>query len=560
MGNTTNYNLTTYDRITDSDALFIDFRDMLCGTGVTSNTSKIDTQMKANADAINLKANSSQVLTDVPAGALFTDTVSAGGTAAETAVVDTEGYFDSTEVEGALQEVGAQLEEITQYNGQADFVQMIANLKNYKSMVFKKLSGFNYSLFLHDGTRHASYKYVKDTNDDFIKIGSCFTGNMNTMIYDTADVVKVGGGWVEGGVTDYTTVVGAGFTGSIKGSELRLRYYADNRGGAWSIVVDGKTGTPFVFSTYAAVAGEDYIYFTDKSLSPNTIHSVVATFMGDDPLNVPSGGAGTSRGWILTPTLSTTTGTLIGYVELNAQSYAILSTTSNKEFAFGVSSDGFTNWLPEHESEGVAFNRIAPQFYIDGALKDVSIMADNEILRCDSFKLVQSVNCRLFGDTTDVAQIDITSTLDKRGFITIAGNFKALKNLTINAGYPGMIPAEGTVLDEVVTSVGNSKVSSADDVNYYFADEQDKCTSCAIVSATNSQLITAMSIDYPLKSLRQGMTGKNLATSLRFWQRSLVPKLYFSNYENGNMSTGETFIWHSRLSIGEIPDIYKYIK
>lgn len=49
--NTTNYNLTTYDRTGDTGELFIDYRDDQAGTG-SSNMVKIDTQMKVNADSV----------------------------------------------------------------------------------------------------------------------------------------------------------------------------------------------------------------------------------------------------------------------------------------------------------------------------------------------------------------------------------------------------------------------------------------------------------------------------------------------------------------------------
>lgn len=48
--NTTNYNLTLYDRTGDTSEQFIDYRDDIAGTG-SSNMVKIDTQMKVNADA-----------------------------------------------------------------------------------------------------------------------------------------------------------------------------------------------------------------------------------------------------------------------------------------------------------------------------------------------------------------------------------------------------------------------------------------------------------------------------------------------------------------------------
>jgi len=115
MGNTANYDLTTYDRITDTLVVFGDFRDMLCGTGTNSNTYKIDTQMKANADAIISKQAtlvSGTNIRTINGETLLGSTnlvITGSETAAETSVTDIGGYFDSIEVEGVLQEVGAGL-------------------------------------------------------------------------------------------------------------------------------------------------------------------------------------------------------------------------------------------------------------------------------------------------------------------------------------------------------------------------------------------------------------------------------------------------------------------
>jgi len=69
--NTTNYNLITYDRTTDTGEPFIDFRDDLAGTG-TSNMKKIDDQMKVNADAITANDDA---ITDLEGVGRTTETV-----------------------------------------------------------------------------------------------------------------------------------------------------------------------------------------------------------------------------------------------------------------------------------------------------------------------------------------------------------------------------------------------------------------------------------------------------------------------------------------------------
>src|SRR5690606_26024764 len=98
-------------------------------------------------------------------------------------------------------------------------------------------------------------------------------------------------------------------------------------------------------------------------------------------------------------------------------------------------------------------------------------------------------------------------------------------------------------LNEGLTSFGNSKINAADDSDYFFTEEKDNCYSYAIVNSTRPSLIAAASIDYPLKTVRKGLSGKDLTKAVRYWQRATTPKFYFTNYNSSELSVGESFTW-----------------
>lgn len=153
---------------------------------------------------ISGKADKTQVLTDVPAGAVFTDTVFSGN-ADDVSITDVGLYYDSTNVEGALQEVGAnkvnkpsQLFETTTVTDTDIFlVEDNANTKkmtwaNLKTAIINSISNglFQY----HNAGSHNSIYRGK-------YLGSSYTAEQKAMIdAGTFDDLYVGDYWTIGGV------------------------------------------------------------------------------------------------------------------------------------------------------------------------------------------------------------------------------------------------------------------------------------------------------------------------------------------------------------------------
>ena len=464
------------------------------------------------------------------------------------------------EVDKRFDEVTSQLAETENIiTAQADYVDMIKNMTSYSKMRFRKIGTDNYSIFSYNEKLHASYNIMKDANDDLLKIAECFVGEVSQSVYDHDMGVQSGTGWTYSTNTlSYATITGDTITGYTTGSMLQFRTYQDDRGGVWEITVDDSSYLTTTLSLYSTVKGTIDVTIA-TGLDPSIEHKVFATFKGDDPNNPPSSGAGTARGWILTPG-SPTTGTFVGFVDYNNPVNNLLIKNSNKEFAFSITKGGTTEWVPDH-GVGTAFQSSPPIFELDGVEKDVSSMGAGELLSCNDVKIIQSLNAILPNVVNPVAEFKVTYHFDKTGVSNIFGKWTTLQDITINAGYPLMLPGDPAMVDEVVTSFGNSKINAKDSSNFYFEQEKDNSYSVAIASSTNRNLVAASTVNYPLKTLRKGKPDKDLLIAMRYWQRDTTPKLYFSNFTDSTpLAVGDSFIWHGSIAVAKINGVYDYIK
>lgn len=452
-----------------------------------------------------------------------------------------------------LDGVSSQLTQSVQNTAQSDFVKTIEDLTNYPKMFFKKLTNDEYSIFTHNGYGHTSFNITRSVNDDLLKIGECYTGTITKTQYDFDKGQKVGT-WTSSGEIHYTTTINDKFIAKVKGSQIRLRLYKMSNGGLWEVKINNDPSLSLNLSCNASTSSQEDIIIADD-LDPTKTHSVELIFKGVDPDNPVD----TPRGLIFHPN-SANSGTIVGFVDFNTNTNNLLVKNSNKEFAFHIEKNGISEWVPDHGT-GTAFNSELPRFIIGGLEKDVSQLEVDEIVPCDSVRIEQILNIILPGVSGSIAKIYLTFNFNKRGSVNILGKWETLQSCKINAGYPLMLPANPLRLNEAITSYGNTKINSGDDSNYYFEEEKsENCYSVAMVNANRPNLIAAMSVDYPLKTLRLGESGKVLSESLRFWQRPSTPKLYFTNFKNGVLEEGDTFIWQGRIGVAEINNIYNYIK
>jgi hypothetical protein len=421
-----------------------------------------------------------------------------------------------------------------------------------------------FDVILDDGKRHITYDFFKDVNDDFIMLRTGYSADLGMTLFDKKNYESTTGTFVTSYPPNhYTTQVGATITGKAKGTEVRFASFKNNVGGIWEFVVDGDTANPVTISTFSPtnVAYQEQII---KSGLSDTEHTIVGTYKGADPNNPP---AGTAQGWVYyntDPVAWKNRWTFLGYknevVNQFTNGTMQLGFASNKEFAFHCVKNGYTRWFPEHEGIGTALKIAEPQYILDNQPLNLNNMAQGVFSEGKKFDLIQKLYFKMPEVAENLGELTIIHTIKDDGVVYLTSKFKFLQDFKINSGYVFMLPLVAATVREVMTAIGNSKIS-ADEPNHYFAEEQDRVYSFAGIDSRNPNLITAMSIDYPYQSLRMGKSGRNpLNQFFWYWQRDTYPKLYPQVFRDYNATAGEVFKWYGRYAIGHINDVYNLVK
>lgn len=462
-------------------------------------------------------------------------------------------------VDAQFEKVDSSLNYKTTYASQADFVDIIKSHAKYNRVRFKKVTATSYAVCVDNGNKHVTYEFLKDTNDDFYKLGKGFVGDISYALYSKADADTRTGTWDTATPPFYyATQVGATFTCNVTGTRILFGHRETDKGGIFEFVVDGDINTKKTISTWAAVdTGAGVVYDVVADGLDFGLHTVVGTFKGSDPDHAPNGGV--PRGWVHYSTADPDDGSIIGQTGgSNVETKILLDTSSNKEIAINCKYNNITNWIPDH-GVGVVFNTSTPKFLIDGREIDVSVLTINEWIVCSSVQLIQNnyIEFPNFSGT-HIAEWLVTHSIGIDGIVSYSGRLKALQSANLQIIYPLMIPQTQTGLNETLTSIGNSKVSAGDDTDYYYP-ESDQLLSGCFISSSLPNYIAAGTVVYPLKTMRIGKQYKP-DTPIRFWQRLTGPKLYWQSSYLWNVVANDVYIWSGKIAIGDIQNIYNYIK
>ena len=498
-------------------------------------------------------------INQIVAGELATNSITNDKLVADISIGSNADYQTNT---GSTKEtVYDALEERIKYETQDDFVERVKTLAKYNRVRFKKTSTTTYEVVVDNGNKHVTYEFIKDVTDDYIKLGKCFVGSIDYALNDKDDASNLTGSWdIASPPFYYATGVGATFECTVIGTRIVFGHRAEDRGGIFEFVVDGDTLNPITISTWALVdSGATPVYDIIKSGLTLGSHTVVGTFKGDDPLHAPDGGV--SRGWVHYEPASSTNGSVIGQVsDSNALTKIILDQTSNKEIAINMGYSGTNKWLPEHDTDPVAYNIDEPIFLLDDLEVDVTELTNNEFIEISNFKLIQynKINYSEYVGV-DLARFKTTHLIGIDGIVEYSGEIEALETVTYNIVYPLMLPVPEAGLNSALTSIGNYKVSADDSTDYYFDDETDTTKSFCFIDETDTNYIGAGSIVSSYKTMRIGKDSKP-DNPIRFWQRLTGPKLYFQSTLSESIVANDRYTWSGRIVIADINHIYNYLK
>lgn len=390
-------------------------------------------------------------------------------------------------------------------------------------------------------TGNIIHSFCKENHDDFIKWdvtdlnganhSSVATNNIPIMNLHLEDLNR-SGTWVDTyRPLVYTTQVGATFGGTFLGTGLKTYHQKDNRGGLWRFVIDGDVDNPIdisVWNSTIVIVGIDVVFGLEYGE-----HTFLATFMGDDPEHTPSE---TARGWLFDNVEDTIIKNAAYGNSLSGVNLNILEVGSNREFAFHITYEGVTNYVPMHSNIGSAFKIDNVVYKVDGVVIDFDTLPQFNPTSFEKIEIIQHFNGKI--NDTNVTEQWLTTTIYKNGLVTVDGMFKALQNFTFDVGYYGMLPLDFYGGDTIIDCYGNVIVNDNTNKAYTLANSGDDTFSFIGLNSTRKNIATAISSDRPRYTLLQKFnTGKDLNavlqttnTYLKLYNRPFLSEPILNNY------------------------------
>lgn len=390
--------------------------------------------------------------------------------------------------------------------------------------------------------------------------------------------------------SSYTQSVNTGTaTITFTGTGLKFSSFSDNRGGIWEFSLDG--GAQVVqLSVYRASSG--FILQNVFSGLTYASHTVVATFKGDDPLNVPSGGAGTSRGWICRDSVTVSNAGrfnkafyIIGSSAPNCchdsmtvahTKYTIASSGSHKEFAFSTRAASGTTavqnqFIPNHSAiattKAAIFADVATDrtLKIDGGVDLLTSLTDTYTLAVVGTTAVLSEvyqGTNIDDDDLMLFNVINTYTWTQEG-INIYAKLTALVDLYNSTNYVSMMDAENSVQSHVIidgqevdttvnTGGGQPTLVATGDVAAW-----DGTALSIKKTGTDFEksLCQAMRLVTPSVALKTASNPEFLG-DVTWIGNGTRAKIYSRAVSNIAVPAGTIFEWNSKFTLGIVPDAY----
>jgi len=440
---------------------------------------------------------------------------------------------------------------------QPDWLAILAARSATSTMQLKKINSTNeleISCLSPTGA-HTTFQFYGSTyGDDYRMLANVWTGTSTVIMAQAlrkkyADLALtgtyVGGAGAFVYTTDKTTPATWSTTVQIDldGSDLRFHTYKDNRGGLWQITITGLTSATVNVSTYSAAAGAyDTTGITLLTNLRAGVYTVAGKFLGDDPLNVPSGGAGTARGWLANNGTGTGNPTLLDVFSpfRSISKDTLLKPASNQDFAIQIQpgdGSGSPEFVPYH---GVATAVFAdqPVFYDGGDVIDLANLVVGQYKALKAFELTQRVYGRNpASGTTNLIEIATSQRIRPNGQLSVAGRVVPLAPVKMGSNYVIMCPAAMAIFDQYVSSFGNKYRNGADLIGTStpLTSEADRATSGVFLSSTRKDLAVAFRYTNMAETMRRGKDRKPADGSKAFLQHrdASIVKVYNQPYAAG---------------------------
>lgn len=421
---------------------------------------------------------------------------------------------------------------------------------------------------------HVFYPLGKDGNIGRILMSNGYSNILHYTDAGTNTGLKyvnavTNGSFTAPGKSTYTTTIGDTISLTFTGTRISFYSYRSDLGGLWRFRIDG--GSWFDVSVYRASA--TYVTETLATDLEYGEHTVEGEFMGDDPLNIPSGGAGTGRGYVcLHPA---TTGTDIVYKSFRYSDYkdfnigAIADTSgfnthftdssTATEFAWSVKKYGsvvVSDWIPEH---GVvdATTLITQTLTADGNAVDIGTVLDGNrkfATKHNEIKLYQKFYGHCSNEISEeLVEIEMTHTFTYKG-VQVYFKTTALQDIHFTNSYSGMLSMVNQNFDNMIvngTEYAATKTDGSDTIIPYTNN---------IRYAINTR---KTGVDDEVKSVYgiEFITGKQNYKNIFLKHTDITTQKLYPTFKDGGskMDAGTVTEWKFNYYLNMIDDAYNYV-
>lgn len=441
-----------------------------------------------------------------------------------------------------------------------DFSSWLKSMHTDKSLFVRNKGDGCYYISQQVDSLHAWEIKVLQDPDGFWRIDGMFMLTSESEVDEwAASLVKKEGTFTQPSSTYfYTVTAGDTISMSFTGTDLYLKSYRATNGGLWSFSVDG--GPAVEVSCYYT-AGSVFYPKIATGLSSGE-HTVVGTFLGDDPAHTPSGGVGTGRGYFYwkefindtfhaTATTDPVDTTAVPVSSDDLTSKTIGYVGSKIEFAFSVRPSvetGWSNqWVPDHTgSNNGAMGDMTSIVYINGKVVSLSDISEGMFLSIDSCLISTEYTAYHINDDSKTYPLWDGELFCKIGKDTIFGNHKMTftTETYVYSGYAAMAappPSFGTF----VTNSNETYEDVDDTVNIQI---------CTQVLGTDGEDCVAVNWTYPdlfrFYRLAEGAYEDKLQILSSAYYNKVYPKIV----KNAIISVGEIIEYSWEWNLGRYPD------
>lgn len=226
----------------------------------------------------------------------------------------------------------------------------------------------------------------------------------------------------------------------------------------------------------------------------------------------------------------------------------LASPRSNLEFAFQLTVNGNTQFVPYHGTSTAKSVSVRPVQYrdLDGTVLDLGALAYGQSIVPNGLVVDQSVYGRHpDAGTTDLVRIDTVTTFYPDGLIEVDGTWEALQEVTVGSVYAPMTPYQQADMTRLQHSGGTVALDTSPPASTTSQDLPDTVSTGLLTASSRPSVQVAWAWTDPTDTLRMAEPDRKASGSIIFVQRrtDAINKIYPHVWQPGTVVAPGT-VWN----------------